>query len=95
MRAVVTVVGADKIGIVAGVTATLAELEANIIEISQTLMSGAFTMMMVVETQNSDFSAFQAELSRKGEALGVKSIFTDSTKKISVSKILIKTKEIK
>ena len=39
MRAVVTVVGADKIGIVAGVTATLAELEANIIEISQTLMS--------------------------------------------------------
>ena len=43
----------------------------NIIEISQTLMSGAFTMMMVVETQNSDFSAFQAELSRKGEALGV------------------------
>lgn len=34
-------------------------------------MSGAFTMMMVVETQNSDFSAFQAELSRKGEALGV------------------------
>ena len=71
MRAVVTVVGADKIGIVAGVTATLAELEANIIEISQTLMSGAFTMMMVVETQNSDSSAFQAELSRKGEALGV------------------------
>ena len=64
MRAVVTVVGADKIGIVAGVTATLAEL-------SQTFMSGAFTMMMVVETQNSDFSAFQAELSRKGEALGV------------------------
>lgn len=68
MRAVVTVVGADKIGIVAGVTATLSELEANIIEISQTLMSGAFTMMMVVETRNSDFSAFQAELSRKGEA---------------------------
>ena len=71
MSAVVTVVGADKIGIVAGVTATLSELEANIIEISQTLMSGAFTMMMVVETRNSDFSAFQAELSRKGEALGV------------------------
>ena len=62
MRAVVTVVGADKIGIVAGVTATLSGLEANIIEISQTLMSGAFTMMMVVETRNSDFLAFQAEL---------------------------------
>ncbi len=71
MRAVVTVVGTDKIGIVAGVTATLAELNANIIEISQTLMSGAFTMMMVVETENSDFTALQAELSRQGEALGV------------------------
>lgn len=65
MRAVVTVVGADKIGIVAGVTATLAELEANIIEISQTLMSGAFTMMMVVETQNSDFQPFKQNFQEK------------------------------
>ncbi|MCL2113870.1 ACT domain-containing protein [Lactococcus protaetiae] len=71
MRAVVTVVGADKIGIVAGVTATLAELEANILEISQTLMSGAFTMMMLVETKEIDFQVFQEALGEKGKALGV------------------------
>ncbi|RZI48393.1 ACT domain-containing protein [Lactococcus kimchii] len=71
MHALVTVVGTDKIGIVAGVTETLAQLEANILEISQTLMSGAFTMMMVVETKSEDFSAFQAELIKKGEQLGV------------------------
>ncbi|CAM3087849.1 ACT domain-containing protein [Lactococcus hircilactis] len=72
MRAVVTVVGADKVGIVAGITATLAELNANILEISQTLMSGAFTMMMVVSLEaDQNFLAFQNTLGQKGETLGV------------------------
>ncbi|MFC4652510.1 ACT domain-containing protein [Lactococcus nasutitermitis] len=72
MRAVVTVVGADKIGIVAGVTTTLSELQANIIEISQTLMSGAFTMMMIVETSDTaDFANLKDTLQNKGKALGV------------------------
>lgn len=71
MRAVVTVVGADKIGIVAGVTATLEKLEANILEISQTLMAGSFTMMMLVETKTSDFETLLTGLSAKGEQLGV------------------------
>ena len=72
MKAVVTVVGADKVGIVAGVAESLAELKANILEISQTLMSGNFTMMMVVETdENIDFASFKESLVAKGEVLGV------------------------
>ncbi len=72
MKAVVTVVGADKIGIVAGVTAILAQEQANILEISQTLLSGAFTMMMLIESpENVDFAALQANLAAKGDELGV------------------------
>ena len=72
MKAVVTVVGADKIGIVAGVSQILAEQKANILEISQTLLSGAFTMMMVVELpEDIAFADFQARLSQQGQAMGV------------------------
>ena len=72
MKAVVTVVGADKIGIVAGVTAILAQEQANILEISQTLLSGAFTMMMLIESpENIDFAVLQANLANKGNELGV------------------------
>lgn len=72
MKAVVTVVGTDKIGIVAGVTAALAEQKANILEISQTLLSGAFTMMMLVDLpENTEFADFQAQLKQNGEQLGV------------------------
>lgn len=72
MRAVVTVVGTDKVGIVAGVTATLAELETNIVDISQTILAGAFTMMMVVElTEATAFAAFKSALVEKGQDLGV------------------------
>lgn len=72
MKAVVTVVGADKVGIVAGVANSLSDLKANILEISQTLMSGNFTMMMVVETEeNVDFASFKENLVAKGSDLGV------------------------
>lgn len=72
MKAVVTVVGADKIGIVAGITAALADQSANILEISQTLLSGAFTMMMVVETfEDKSFTELQNQLQKAGETLGV------------------------
>lgn len=50
MRAVITVVGQDKPGIIAAVSGALAEKKVNILDISQTIMQGYFTMIMLVET---------------------------------------------
>ena len=49
MYAIMTVTGADSTGIIAAVTTTLAELDINIVDVSQTLMSGYFTMILRVE----------------------------------------------
>ncbi|MQS89106.1 ACT domain-containing protein [Companilactobacillus mishanensis] len=53
MKAIITVIGRDQIGIVAKVSTKLAELHVNILDISQTLMDGNFTMMTMVEWQDS------------------------------------------
>ena len=49
MKAIVTVVGKDRVGIIASVCVKLAEFNVNVLDISQTVMQGYFTMMMVVE----------------------------------------------
>lgn len=49
MEAVVTVVGKDQVGIIASVCLKLAEYNVNVLDISQTVMQGYFTMMMVVD----------------------------------------------
>ena len=49
MKAVVTVVGKDQVGIIAAVCFKLAEYNVNVLDISQTVMQGCFTMMMVVD----------------------------------------------
>ena len=49
MKAIVTVVGKDQVGIIAGVCNTLADHGINVLDISQTIMEGCFTMMMVVD----------------------------------------------
>ena len=49
MRAVVTVVGKDRVGIIADVCTSLASFQVNVLDISQTVMQGYFTMMMVVD----------------------------------------------
>mgnify|MGYP004520265991 FL=1 len=49
MKAIVTVVGKDQVGIIAGVCNTLADSRINVLDISQTIMEGYFTMMMVVD----------------------------------------------
>ena len=49
MKAIVTVVGKDQVGIIAGVCNTLAASNINVLDISQTIMEGYFTMMMVVD----------------------------------------------
>ena len=49
MKAIVTVVGKDRVGIIAGVCAALADFQVNILDINQTVMQGYFTMMMVTD----------------------------------------------
>ena len=49
MKAVVTVVGKDQVGIIAAVCNKLAQYNVNVLDISQTVMQGYFTMMMVVD----------------------------------------------
>ena len=49
MKAIVTVVGKDRVGIIAAVCAKLAEFNVNVLDISQTVMQGYFTMMMATE----------------------------------------------
>lgn len=73
MRAIVTVVGPDRVGIIAEVCTQLAQLNINIIDISQTVMEGFFTMMMVTDTSkaNSDFDTIADVLARKGESMGL------------------------
>ena len=50
MRAIVTVLGKDKAGIIASVCTLLAQNEINVLDISQTILQGYFTMTMVVDT---------------------------------------------
>ncbi|MDD6406990.1 MAG: ACT domain-containing protein [Lactobacillus equicursoris] len=72
MRAILTTVGQDKTGIVAGVSGFLAEKEINILDLSQTILNGYFTMMMVVDVpDDADFTALSSELNDLGKKLGV------------------------
>ncbi|MBC1471695.1 ACT domain-containing protein [Listeria seeligeri] len=73
MRAVLTVIGKDNVGIIAGVSNKLAELNINIVDVSQTIMDGYFTMMMCDISQiNKEFDEIKSELAGKGEDLQVK-----------------------
>ena len=68
MRAIVTVLGQDKVGIIASVCALLAESNVNILDISQTILQGAFTMVMAVDLSAARVSI--GELREKLETLG-------------------------
>lgn len=56
MNAIITVVGSDKVGIIAKVSQYLSEHNINIADITQTILSGNFVMMMMVNLDNSDIS---------------------------------------
>ena len=70
-KAVVTVVGKDTIGIIAQVSAVLARQEVNILDISQTVLSGMFNMMMIVDISLSRFEAIEEELATLAEEKGL------------------------
>lgn len=70
-RAIITVLGQDRPGIVAAVATALAERSANILDISQTILQGIFSMTMLVSLGDADFSELKAALDALGEELGV------------------------
>ncbi|KEY46532.1 hypothetical protein EH70_08650 [Streptococcus equinus] len=73
MKAIITVVGKDKAGIVAGVSAKIAEFGLNIDDISQTVLDDFFTMMAVVSSdKKQDFTKLRSEFEAYGETLNVK-----------------------
>jgi len=73
MRAVVTVIGKDKVGIIAAVSKVLAENYANILDISQTILQEYFTMIMLVDVSQIkvSFSELQQKLNDLGEEMGL------------------------
>ena len=73
MKAIVTTIGQDQVGIIAGVSHYLSTAQINILDVSQTIMSGYFTMMMMVEVPaDQDFTKLAADLKDLGTQLGVK-----------------------
>lgn len=75
MKAIITVVGKDQKGIVAGVATKVAELGLNIDDISQTVLDEYFTMMAVVSSdEKKDFTQLRSELEEFGQSLHVKII---------------------
>ena len=68
MKAIVTVVGKDRVGIIANVCTKLAEYNVNVLDISQTVMQGYFTMMMATDVSGSTLPL--AELCTRMDAVG-------------------------
>ena len=73
MKAVITVTGRDRVGIIAMASAECAKYGANIIDISQTVLNEYFAMIMMVsiEELTVDFSAFAEAMNKAGGACGV------------------------
>jgi ACT domain-containing protein len=72
-KVIVTVVGKDKVGIIAKVCSFLAEQNINILDISQTIVGGYFNMMMVTDISSSQKSFLEVmdEISALGKEIGV------------------------
>ena len=73
MNAIVTVVGQDKVGITAAVCTLLADNNINILDISQTILQGSFTMVMAVDIgqAKAHVGELQKLLQELGEKLGI------------------------
>ncbi len=71
-KALVSVTGKDKPGIIAKVSTALFEMNINVLEISQTILDGYFTMLMIVDMTSADvsFADVAARLNTVGEAMG-------------------------
>lgn len=74
MKAVITVIGKDAVGILAKVSAICAENNANVIEVTQSVLQDMFAMIMLVDITNisNDFVVLQDKLTALGDSLGLK-----------------------
>ena len=70
MRAIVTVIGKDRVGIISAVCAVLSRENVNVLDISQTILNENFTMVMLVDLAKAPlpFSELAALLEKTGEA---------------------------
>lgn len=73
-RVIVTVIGEDRVGIIAGVSAVLAQANANILDISQTTLKEFFTMIMMVDLDRATipFEELKRRLKTAGDGIGVR-----------------------
>ncbi len=73
MKAVITVIGHDKVGIIATVSNILADAKINILDISQTIMQNMFTMIMLVNIEKctENFDEIAKKLENAGEQMGL------------------------
>ena len=73
MRAVVAVIGKDTVGILAKVSAICAESNANIMDVTQTIMQDLFAMTMLIDITNceSEYSTLADKLTKCGEEMGL------------------------
>ena len=69
MKAIITVIGKDRVGIIAGVSSLLAQWNVNVLDISQTILQENFTMVMLADLADCPLSF--AELTEKLSALGM------------------------
>ena len=72
-RLIITVLGHDRVGIIYGISGVLANANVNILDISQTILQGFFTMVMVVDFSQStvDLAELKRRLDEKGQELGL------------------------
>jgi ACT domain-containing protein len=75
-RAVVTVMGKDRVGIVANISSILAKHNVNILDISQTIMQDLFAMIMLVDISQADvdLSTLRGEIEDKAKEMGLQAI---------------------
>lgn len=73
-RVIVTVIGQDRIGIIAAVSNVLADARVNIVDISQTIMQEFFVMILLADMQGAalPFEALKQQLAAKGQELGLR-----------------------
>ena len=73
MKAIVTVVAKDRVGIIGNVCMSLASFNVNVLDISQTVMQGYLTMMMAVDVSacNIPLGELVTEMARIGEEMGL------------------------
>ena len=73
-RTIITVIGKDRVGIIARICTYLAENDINVLDINQSIVQGFFNMIMIVDAQNAKktFAVLNGEIEKISEELGVK-----------------------